>query len=313
MRHTQRLLNFTLAALLALLALPARAPSQEVSAVTNYRVFDASGKPATIEQVLDAAAASEVVYVGEIHNDATAHQLELQLLQGAFARLARGGAQGHATRPLVLSLEMFERDVQLVLDEYLAGLIQEKHFRAASRPWNNYETDYRPLVEFAREHQLPVVAANAPERYVNRVGRLGRDALKSLAPAALAQLAPLPYGQPSAAYAEKFSLAMGGAQMGAHANPFLLDAQALRDATMAYSIASELKRQPQALVLHVNGGFHSESRLGVPEQLRALRPQTRQLVVTIRPAPADQPFDQKEHGGLGDFVILTTTAASGRF
>jgi uncharacterized iron-regulated protein len=312
MRHKFRLLNFVLASTLALLLCAPRALPQEAQTVNNYRVLDANGKPATLEQVLDAATASEVVFVGEIHNDATAHQLELQLLQGAFTRLARN-TQARAARPLVLSMEMFERDVQLVLDEYLAGLIQEKHFRAASRPWNNYETDYRPLVEFAREHQLPVVAANAPERYVNRVGRLGRDSLKTLAPAALAQLAPLPYGQPSAAYAAKFGAAMGGPQMGGHTNPNLLDAQSLRDATMAYAIASELKRQPQALVLHVNGGFHSEGRLGVPEQLRAFRPQTRALVVTILPAPANEAFNAERYSGLGDFVILTTTAASGRF
>src|SRR3954467_8455063 len=68
-------------------------------------------------------------------------------------------------------MEMFERDVQIVLDEYLSDLITEQHFLASSRPWGNYKTDYRPLVELAKEKHLDVIAANAPRRYVNMVSR----------------------------------------------------------------------------------------------------------------------------------------------
>jgi uncharacterized iron-regulated protein len=313
MKHIFKL--WTRALALALLPLAASAQTAPPSAAVSYRIYDAMGQPATLEQVLKAAIDSEVVFVGEIHNDPGAHQIELQLLQDTFARLAPStNAPGNA-RPLVLSMEMFERDVQTVLDEYLAGLIQERHFLAASRPWNNYQTDYRPLVEFANAHKLPVVAANAPERYVNRVGRLGRDALKALSPTALAWLAPLPYGAPSTAYTAKFNEVMtGGMQgQGAHGNPFLLDAQALRDATMAHSLALQLHKQKHVLVLHVNGSFHSASRLGTPEQLRALRPQTRMLVLTIVPAQANEQPDVKQLAGQGDFVFVTAAAAAGRF
>ncbi|MFL6209536.1 MAG: ChaN family lipoprotein [Pyrinomonadaceae bacterium] len=309
MKHIFRLCILALA--LALLPLAASAQTVPPSAAASYRIYDATGQPATLEQVLNAAVDSEVVFVGEIHNDPGAHQIELQLLQATFARLAPSAN----ARPLVLSMEMFERDVQTVLDEYLAGLIQERHFLAASRPWNNYQTDYRPLVEFANAHKLPVVAANAPERYVNRVGRLGRDALKVLSPPALAWLAPLPYGAPSTAYAAKFKEVMTGGMQGpgAHGNPFLLDAQALRDATMAHSLAMQLHKQKHALILHVNGSFHSASRLGTPEQLRALRPQTRMLVITIVPAEANEQPDVKQLAGQGDFVFVTAAAATGRF
>jgi uncharacterized iron-regulated protein len=309
MNHVFKLFIFALA--LALLPLAASAQTAPPSVAASYHIYDATGQPATLEQVLNAVVDSEVVFVGEIHNDPGAHQIELQLLQDTFARLAPSAN----TRPLVLSLEMFERDVQTVLDEYLAGLIQERHFLAASRPWNNYQTDYRPLVEFSNAHKLPVVAANAPERYVNRVGRLGRDALKALSPTALAWLAPLPYGAPSTAYAAKFKEVMtGGMQgQGAHGNPFLLDAQALRDATMAHSLVMQLHKQKHALVLHVNGSFHSASRLGTPEQLRALRPQTRMLVLTIVPAAANEQLDVKQLAGQGDFIFVTEAVPTGRF
>src|SRR5215216_6662591 len=113
------------ALVLALLLLPTHAQTQVAPTGGGYRIYDASGKPATLEQVVEAVAASEAVFVGEIHSDPTAHTVELQLLQGAHARLAREADKRNA-RPLVLSLEMFERDVQSVLDEYLTGLIQER-------------------------------------------------------------------------------------------------------------------------------------------------------------------------------------------
>ncbi len=313
MKHIFRLIIVALALVsLPLCAVPQTAPQDTATGGGNYKIYDASGQPATLDQVVAAMMQHDAIFIGEIHNDPTAHQLELQLLQRAHDRLAIEPDKSNA-RALVLSLEMFERDVQSVLDEYLAGLIQERHFLAASRPWNNYQTDYRPLVEFARTHAVPVVAANAPERYVNRVGRLGRDALKPLPPLALSWLAPFPYGAASPAYAAKFNAVMSGGGMGPHGNPFLLDAQALRDATMAYSIAEELKRQKHPLVLHVNGGFHSEGRLGTPEQLRALRPQTRVLVLAILPAQPDGATDAKQLAGRGDFVFVTESAASGRF
>jgi uncharacterized iron-regulated protein len=296
---------------LALLLTPRVVWPQDAPQVRgNYQIYDAAGQPATLAQVVEAIAAQEVVFVGETHNDQTAHVIERQLLEQTFARLAQGAKEHNQ---LALSLEMFERDVQTPLDEYLAGLITEPQFLASTRPWKNYETDYRPLVEFARAHELPVIAANAPERYVNRVGRLGRDSLKALSPDALAWLAPLPYPAASSAYAAKFNEAMGGDAMhGAHGNPFLLDAQVLRDATMAHSIAEQFERQKHALVLHVTGNFHAEGRLGTPEQLHTYRPQTRILVLTILPGQTG-PIERKELAGLGDFVFVTDLAAPANF
>jgi uncharacterized iron-regulated protein len=295
-----------------LVGLSLHAAAQDAPATNTLRIYDAQGKPVTFEQVLDAMGANDVVFVGEMHNDAAAHQIERLLLEGAYARLHQ---QTKDARTLALSLEMFERDVQPVLDEYLASLIQEKHFLAAARPWSNYQTDYRPLIEFARAHNVPVVAANAPERYVNRVGRLGRDSLKALPPNALAWFAPLPYGAASPAYAAKFQEAMSGG-MGApsaHSNPYLLDAQLLRDATMAHSIAEQLKRQKHALVLHVTGSFHTEGHLGTPEQLHAYNAHARTLVILITPQRAGTPPDPQQFAGQGDFVFITEASPTGRF
>jgi uncharacterized iron-regulated protein len=276
------------------------------------RVYTSEGKESSLEEIVAAMGAAQVVFVGETHNSAAAHWVELRLLEGAFQRHGAAAPNAAPARSIVLSLEMFERDVQTVLDEYLAGFVIERHFLAAARPWKNYEADYRPMVEFARAHKLAVVAANAPERYVNRVGRLGPDALRELSAEAKRWLPPLPYARASDEYAAKFKRVMGAnAAHGApHGNPFSLDAQALRDAAMAHSIAEQLRaRGDRALVLHVTGNFHSEGGLGTPEHLRAYRPGVKTLVVTVLPPGEKPPADPTGFKSLGDFVITSDPAA----
>lgn len=311
-----------LLALLALLALsgagglaaaPARAqaPSHDAAPpdtaafdpTGHFAVYTAAGRPADLDAVVAAMADADVVFLGEVHDDPTTHALERRLLEAAQQRY---GAQ----RPVALSFEMFERDVQLVLDEYLAGLIRERDFLAAARPWGNYATDYRPALEYAKAHGLAVIAANTPERYVSRVGREGPASLEAFSEAAQAYLPPRPLAPASDALAARFQAEMAD-MMAAHgaSGPDmgdLLAAQNLRDATMAYAIAGYLAQQPGALVVQLNGSFHSEHGLGVPEHLARYAPEARPLVVTFRPA-AD--FREAPEPGEDAFVILTDQAA----
>ena len=203
---------------------------------------------------------------------------------------------------------MFERDVQTVLDEHLAGQITENHFMLSSRPWGNYKTDYKPLVELAKEKKLEVVAANAPRRYVNMVSRGGRDSLTSLSTEAKKWIAPLPYAEASEAYSKKFKALMGSSGEAAMGLDNILSSQSLWDATMAYWIAKSLKRNKGSLVVHLNGGFHTEARLGTVEHLLKYKPDARVLVVTMRYEKDFKTFDATKHMGLGDFVILTDFA-----
>ena len=160
----------------------------------HFSVFTSDGEPTDVAAVLAAAQNAEVVLIGETHDDPVAHQLELLLLISL-----------HKARGCALSLEMFEWDVQHVVDEYLSGLIREKDFLMDSRPWLNYERDYRPMLEFAKFAKLPVLAANAPRRYVGAVGRGGPKVLDaSLWPSVSlgSYLPPLPLPMPSDGYME---------------------------------------------------------------------------------------------------------------
>ena len=263
-----------------------------------YRVFDAKGNPSSVDAIIKALDGADVVFLGEQHDDSVAHSLEFEIFQRAVADYS-------ARRKVALSMEMFERDVQIVVNEYLTGQITEAQLLASSRPWGNYKTDYRPLVELAKDKKLPVVAANAPRRYVNMVSRGGRDALNGLTKEAKSLIAPLPYGEPSDMYAQKFKALMGPspeAQMGIDK---ILASQSLWDATMANSVANYLKKNKRALVIHLNGSFHTESRLGTVDHLLRYRPKTRVLVVTIRYEDDFRTFDKVKDKDKGEFVILT--------
>jgi uncharacterized iron-regulated protein len=267
----------------------------------TYRIYDAKGNSATLQQIIDAVGQNDVVFLGEYHDDAVAHSLQFEIFKTTFEKYG-------ANRPITLSMEMFERDVQIVLDEYLAGLISEKKFLDDSRPWGNYKTDYRPLVELAKEKKLKVVAANAPRRYVNMVSRNGRDSLNSLSKESKKFLPPLPYAQASEAYKNKFNALMGGSPESKMGLGNILDSQSLWDAGMAYNISQAMVKT--GLIVHLNGTFHTEKRLGTVEHLLKYKPKAKVLVISMQYEDDFKNFDKKKHENLGDFVILTDAKKS---
>jgi uncharacterized iron-regulated protein len=273
-------------------------PKPPVIGEQHYRIYRGDGNAGTLDDVLAASRAAVVTFLGESHDDPVAHYLEEQILLRTWDPDA------------ALSLEMFERDVQYVLDEYLAGLITENHLVASGRAWKNYASDYRPLIEFAKEKKMPVIAANAPRRYVNRVNRLGVAALAEIGPEGARFLPPLPYAEASADYAARFTRVMEEHQEeGKPPSPrsiaLGLEAQGLWDASMAYSIADFLTRHPGKRVLHVNGAFHTAHRLGIVEHLLRYRPGTPLVVVTILSEASFPAFDAGSMYGAGTFVVVT--------
>lgn len=333
------MLRIAMMGVLAVLVLPSLAAAQHGASVarvategTDFRVYDGKGRDRSFADILAAMDRADVMLVGESHDDEVGHAVEAQILYRAAERF--GAVGDHPTRPVVLSLEMFERDVQYVVNEYLQGLITEDQFLASARPWDNYRTDYRPLVEFARAHHLPVVAANAPRRYVNRVMRLGPGSLDVLSERARESLPPLPYPGASAAYTRQWNALMkemmaeaqkadssegnGSDSSGTsreppeHAMGHALDAQALWDAAMGYSIVQALEARPDAFVLHVAGSFHVERGTGIPERIAGYRPGTRVVTVVLEPSTDIDRFSKKDDEGLGDFVVLTRKAEKGK-
>lgn len=299
-------------AALLLMAVPTIAQPADSLRVSpdDYRVFDADGQAASLDALVEAALTADVLLLGEEHTDATGHALRAELL----ARLAEALPEN---RTLVLSLEMVERDAQVVLQEYVEGLIREQDFLAASRPWANYAEAYRPLVELVRTHGGMALAANVPTRYANLVAREGLGALDALPDAAkLLYLPPLPIEPASEAYAEAFretmaAMADAHGGHGAHGMDIdrMLDAQNLRDATMAETVRWALSELERPLVVHINGAFHSEGGLGVPEHLARLAPEAVVLTVTMRPHDAFPERDAEAFRPGDDFVVVVVPNA----
>ncbi len=298
-------------------------PLNAQEASHEYRAYTGDGQDASLDDIVAAMAEVDVVFLGETHDDPTEHWIEKELLSRAYLTYA---SPEEDARRVSLSLEFFQRDVQWILDEYLDDLISESTFRAASRPWPAYETDYRPLIEFAKENGIDVVAANAPRRYANRVTRHGRESLLDLSPRALATLPPLPYGTPSAAYRSQWFTVMsevmeeesmkcgvpieadstGAAPTHDHvAMANQLHTQALWDATMAFWVSDHLMRNPGELLIHMVGSFHVERGTGIPEHVETYRPGTASLIVAMRPVEDINSFDSARDGENEDFVILT--------
>lgn len=270
----------------------------------DYTIF-AGNETKKLDTLAEALSGADIVFIGELHDHSLGHRLKLDILKAIYARKPK----------LALSMEMFERDVQSVLDEYLAGYINESAFLAASRPWPNYKTDYRPLVEFCRENKLPVVAANAPRRYVNIVSRKGQTALGELPKTAKTWLPELPYPMdiPSG-YDRALNEVFGGHGDGATpaaSNPAMpsaanmKQAQMLWDESMKDSILRFQRKNRGRTIVQVNGSMHSDSGFGIVDRVRKAAPRLKTIVVTIRPDDKFPGVDATKYAGQGDFVILT--------
>lgn len=254
-----------------------------------YRIFDKEGQHVTYADMLKATAKKDIVFFGELHNNPIAHWLQVELTQDLFAQ-AKG--------KILLGAEMFERDDQLLLDEYLAGQISQKNFEEEVRTWPNYSTDYKPLVEFAKAKGIPFIASNIPRRYANLVFREGIEALTALSEEAKRYIAPLPItiDLELSAYADMLNM-MGGHAEG---NVKFPQAQAIKDATMAYSIFETLPKKHQ--FIHYNGSYHSDRFQGIIWYLEQYAPKLKVASVkTIEQESLDQLTEDQK--GTADFII----------
>ena len=249
-----------------------------------------SGKELTATQLAQKLAKYDVVFFGEYHDQGEIHKSEAELLEALHK--IKG-------EKLALSMEMFEADNQEKLDSFLAGSLSEEDFLATSRPWPNYKTDYAPLVNFAKEHKMPVVAANVPRFLAAHVAK--NNASTEGIEAQYQKWLPKHTYAPEGAYKDKFYAQMNSPEAPMKMPPARLAAvyaaQCLKDDKMAESMAAFSDAHKKMQVLHINGCFHSDAHLGTAQKLEALRPELKVAVIT--------PLERKHKGTepAGDFVV----------
>ncbi len=284
---------------------PVTAPAPATSSAARI-VSGSTGKDVSFASMVDDASRADVVFFGETHDDEETHRAEYALLSAIGARRGK----------VVLSLEMFERDVQPVLDAYLAGQIDEAAFRERSRPWPNYATDYRPLVELAKAKGWPVIAANVPRPLASMVSRGGLAAVDTLTNGRRALVAR-DLQCPKDKYYENFVEVMGGGHATgpqpttAAPSPMqgmtdlFYQAQCIKDETMAESIvAARDKAGAGALVVHYNGSFHSDYSLGTVARVARRAPSARLVVLSGVPTPAPDQAVIAELQARGQYLVI---------
>jgi uncharacterized iron-regulated protein len=277
-------------------------PQAEPPLSRLVRVVDSASKAElSLDDLARELAKADVVFLGETHVDETTHRLELDL----YRRLveAREGR-------VVLAMEMFSRDAQDELDAYLAGEIDEAAFLADSRPWSNYRTGYRPLIEFAKSRGLPVVGSNSAPSAQRKIARGGEEAWKELDEeekgGVAAELNP-----PTDEYWRRVENATRGHRgMLPTAGARTYSTQSIWDNTMGESVTRALAERPGWLVLHVNGGFHSQWHDGTARQVALRAPRAKLRTVGISPVSLPGAIDAEREVADVDYQAYVAGRAT---
>ncbi len=284
-----------------LLSLPLSTFAQLESGYVPHRVFDAKEKRfSDFEAMVADLARADVVFIGEQHDDPGTHRLESAILEGIARR----------RNNVIVALEMFERDVQPQLNDYLAGKITESDFLKNARPWPRYATDYKPLIELAKAKGWRVIAGNVPRRYAAQVNKGGLTAADKV-PAAERGFLAQQFTCPTDEYFKRFTEAMGGhpgdnsPKMDAAMIERMYQAQCVKDETMAESIAQAIQATPNALVIHYNGAFHSDFRLGTAARTKQRLPKANIKIVSALPVENLDSISADKERKRGDYLLFT--------
>lgn len=255
-----------------------------------YMLFDTDGKNASFKNLIKDAADADIIFFGEQHNNPITHWLQLELTAELYDQ---------KKDKLVLGAEMFESDNQLILDEYLSGQCSAKNFEREAKLWKNYKTDYKPLVDIAKDQNLDFIATNIPRRYASLVHKKGFEALDSLSADAKNLIAPLPVKYDPELEGYKAMLE-GMEGMGAHASPNLPKAQAIKDATMAHFILANW--ETGKTFIHYNGSYHSDNFEGIVWYLKQENPELKIFTITTVEQDTITELDD-EYINVADYIL----------
>lgn len=258
----------------------------------HFKIYDVKKQGIiNLDELVAQMKDIDILFFGEEHNDSIGHILEFELLKKIKTTYPK----------TALTLEMFHTDTQPVINEYLAGVISEKNFIKEARAWNNYK-DYRPMIEFAKTNQVPVIGGNAAARYSNAVTKSGLEALKGFPEASRPFLPPLPVDTATGRYYDKFIETLGGHNMG---NMKIYQTQNLWDAAMSWSIVKYYKANKGVKIFQVNGRFHSDEKLGTLAKLKQQLPKLKIANISCFSGDDFGNPDWHKHQHLADYIILT--------
>lgn len=235
----------------------------------SYQLYNKKLKKVSFTKMAKDLSKYDVVLFGEYHDNSMNHWLQLQLTKALYNTKKEN---------LILGAEMFERDNQRQLNQYLNGEIEAKVLKDSMRLWNNHFTDYHPLVDFAKSNHIEFIATNIPRRYASQVARNGLESLDTIQTNEKKYMMKLPVevDLETPGYSEMKELL--GEHAGSNIDNFIA-AQAVKDATMAESIFENHKKGQ--LFLHFQGNYHSKEYGGIYWYLKKLNPDLKIAVISV--------------------------------
>ena len=258
--------------------------SQDLKA---YQLYNSKGKPVKFGKAAKKMAESQVILFGELHNNPIDHWLQFEIARYLLTN----------NKTVAFGAEMLEADNASAYDDYLAGEIDYKGLDTLARLWPNFKTDYKPLLDLARDSAVPFIATNIPRRFARMVYRGGFESLDTLSDEEKTWIAPLPvlYDPELPGYVAMLEMA------GGHGGENLPKAQAVKDATMAHFIFSNL--QQGGVFMHYNGDYHSANFDGIYWYLKQKDPNL--SITTISTVlQEDVSKLENENKGRADYILV---------
>jgi uncharacterized iron-regulated protein len=256
-----------------------------------YVLYNSKGKKVKYAKMIKKISEYDILLFGEQHNNPISHWLQVETTKDLYSLKGKN---------LILGAEMIETDNQDLLNQYLSGDKTEEEFEEEARLWDNYKTDYKPLVLFAKEKSLPFIASNIPRRYASMVYKEGIESLDTLDEATKAFIAPLPIeiDLQLPGYQEMLKMMEGHGPV----NENFPKAQAVKDATMGYSITKNWNSG--MYFIHYNGNYHSDNYEGTMWYVKKYKPNIKCTTISTV-SQKDISKLEKEHIGKADFIICT--------
>lgn len=251
---------------------------------TSVVIEDRDGSPVSWDGLIERLDESDVIVLGELHDDHVAHLVQRAVVQDVGDR--RPGT--------VLAMEMLERDEQPLVDDYREGLISPETFTrltfsgswAGEGSWDDW---YLPIIDSAHDRDMMVVAANAPRRYVTLARTDGFERLDGL-PDERRRFVEWPDPPIGDGYRKRFMDLMsddGEREIDEEVAESYYRAQQTWDATMADSVALHRPTDGGAVILML-GRFHSDFDGGTVVMLRRKMPDARITVISLGPPDEDE-------------------------
>lgn len=242
----------------------------------------------TLDRLIEQVSDRRVIFVGESHDRYEHHLNQLAVIE-----------QQHARHPVLgIGLEFFQQPFQPVLDDYIAGKIDEAEFIRRSEYFERWRFDYRlyrPIFRYAREHGIPLIALNIEKEIIDQVREGGMESLDE------AQRARLPkqIDRDKPGYRERLEeIFKHHPQTQSSDFDRFLDIQLLWDEGMAERAAEWLKAHPEGHMVVLAGVGHLVYGIGIPDRLKRRIPVSSAIVINAVPGSKIDP-------DMGDFLVMT--------